>query len=168
MRGEVKEMARPKCCRRIHGEPNCKIFKPVGVPVSSLEEVVLSMDEFEAIRLADLEQLYHEQAAEKMKVSRQTFGRILESARCKVAKVLAEGLALRIEGGEVEMTEKRTLKCQQCLHTWDVSYGMGRPAECPACKSSNLSGSGEQRGAGNAGGRCRWVSRTKDSRMDTR
>jgi predicted DNA-binding protein (UPF0251 family) len=148
-------MPRPKCCRRINGYPNCNIFKPVGVPVSLLEEVVLSIDEFEAIRLADLEQLYHEQAAEKMRVSRQTFGRVLESARSKVAKVLAEGLALRIEGGEVEMAEKRTFECLQCLHTWDVSYGTERPAQCPACKSSNLSRSWEQCGAGKAGGRCR-------------
>ncbi len=94
-------MARPKCCRRIDCEPDFRIFKPIGVPVSSLEEVVLSMDEFEAIRLADLERLYHEQAAEKMGISRQTFGRILESARGKVAKVLAMGLALRI-GKEVD------------------------------------------------------------------
>ncbi len=99
-------MARPKCCRRICLEPNCKIFKPAGIPLLSLEEVVLFVDEFEAIRLADLEQLYHDQAAEMMKVSRQTFGRILESARGKVAKVLTKGLALRIEGGEFEVTEK--------------------------------------------------------------
>ncbi len=147
-------MPRPKCCRRIHGYPNCKIFKPVGVPVSSLEEVVLLIDEFEAIRLADLEQLHHEQAADGMRVSRQTFGRILESARSKVAKVLAEGLALRIEGGEVEMAETLTFECRQCLNAWDVSYGTGRPAECPACKSSNLSRSGQKCGAGKAGGRC--------------
>jgi predicted DNA-binding protein (UPF0251 family) len=95
-------MPRPKCCRRISCRPNCNIFKPVGIPYVSLEEVVLSMDEFEAIRLADLEQMYHEQAAEKMNVSRQTFGRIIESARRKVAKVLTEALALRIEGGEVK------------------------------------------------------------------
>ncbi len=60
---------------------------------------MLSIDEFEAIRLADLEGLYQEQAAERMNVSRQTFGRIIESARRKVAQVLAGGLALRIEGG---------------------------------------------------------------------
>ncbi len=161
-------MPRPKCCRRIHGYPNCKIFKPAGVPVSSLEECVLSIDEFEAIRLADLERLYHEQGAEKMMVSRQTFGRILESARSKVAKVLAEGLALRIEAGEAEVAETRTFECRQCLHTWDVSYGTGRPAECPACKSSNLSRSGQQCGAGKAGARCRRFSRTGDSRIDTR
>jgi hypothetical protein len=104
-RGE--KMARPKCCRRIDGEPACRIFKPAGVPCSFIEEVVLSMDEFEAIRLADLERLYHGQAAEKMSVSRQTFGRILESGRSKVAKALAGGLALRIEGGEVAMCGKK-------------------------------------------------------------
>ncbi len=160
-------MSRPKCCRRIHGEPCCKIFKPAGAPASSLEEVVLSIDEFEAIRLADLEQLYHEQAAEKMMVSRQTFGRVLEAARSKVAKVLVGGLALRIEGGEVEMAEKRTFECQQCRHTWDLSYGTGRPAQCPACKSPDLSRSGEQCGTGKAGGRRRRFSRTGDSGVET-
>ncbi len=99
-------MARPKCCRRIDSEPDCRIFKPIGIPMSSLEEVVLSMDEFEAIRLADLERLYHEQAAEKMGISRQTFGRILESARGKVAMVLTKGLALRIEGDRADKEMK--------------------------------------------------------------
>jgi predicted DNA-binding protein (UPF0251 family) len=78
----------------------------VGVPISILEEIVLLMDEFEAIRLADLEGLYQEQAAERMNVSRQTFGRIVEAARRKVAKALSDGLALRIEGGEVEMPDE--------------------------------------------------------------
>jgi predicted DNA-binding protein (UPF0251 family) len=105
--GEVKKMPRPRCCRRILLEPNCKVFKPAGVPLISLEEIVLAMDEFEAIRLADLEQLYHGEAADMMGVSRQTFGRILESARGKVAKVLANGLALRIEGGRVVIAENR-------------------------------------------------------------
>jgi predicted DNA-binding protein (UPF0251 family) len=65
------------------------------------------MDEFEAIRLADLERLYHEQAAEKMGISRQTFGRILEAARSKVAKALARGLALRIEADRVDKEIER-------------------------------------------------------------
>jgi len=62
-----------------------------------LEEVGLSLDELEAIRLADYEGLYHEQAAEKMKISRPTFGRILGEARLKLAETLVEGKALRIE-----------------------------------------------------------------------
>jgi uncharacterized protein len=111
------------------------IFKPAGVPALLLEEIVLSLDEFEAIRLADLEGLYHEQAAERMNISRQTFGRIVEEARGKIARVLVEGLALRIEGGEIEMAEQRTFRCQQCGHTWSVPFGTGRPDDCPACES---------------------------------
>jgi len=66
-------------------------------PLIHLEEVGLSLDELEAIRLADYEGLYHEQAAEKMKISRPTFGRILGEARLKLAETLVEGKALRIE-----------------------------------------------------------------------
>jgi len=71
----------------------------MGGPVQPT--VVLGLDEFEAIRLADLEGLYQEQAAEKLHVSRQTFGRIIESARKKVAQALIEGRPLQIEGGPV-------------------------------------------------------------------
>jgi uncharacterized protein len=131
-------MARPKCCRRISQTPACRVFKPLGVPVSALEEVVLSIDEVEALRLADLEGLYHEQAAERMNVSRQTFGRIVETARRKVARVLSEGLALRIEGGEIETPENRTFECDECHHTWAVPYGTGRPEGCPECKSQSI------------------------------
>ena len=67
-------MARPKRCRRIGSTPGSSYFKPRGIPLSALEEVVLSFDEFEAVRLADLEGLYQDQAAEKMGISRQTFG----------------------------------------------------------------------------------------------
>jgi uncharacterized protein len=102
------------------------------VPASSLEEVVLSLDEFEAIRLADREGLYHEQAAERMKVLRQTFGRIVEAARGKIARVLVEGLSLRIEGGEIEMAEQRSFQCQQCQHAWNLPFGTGRPDGCSA------------------------------------
>ncbi len=96
------------------------------------------MDEFEAIRLADLEGLYQEQAAERMNVSRQTFGRIVESARRKVAQVLSEGLALRIEGGEVELSEKRTFKCDGCQGIWNEPLGTGRPEKCPECEGKSF------------------------------
>ncbi len=81
------------------------IFKPAGVPVRYLDEVVLSLDEFEALRLADFEGLYQEQAALRMEVSRPTFGRIIDIARRKVAEALVHGKALRIDGGPV-YTEK--------------------------------------------------------------
>ena len=67
-----------------------------------LEEVVLSMDELEAIRLADYEGLYHEDAAERMKISRQTFGRILYEAHKRVAECLLKGKALKIETKQKE------------------------------------------------------------------
>ena len=73
-------MGRPINCRRVGSIPESNYFKPRGIPLSLLEEVILSVDELEAIRLADLESLYQEQAAEKMNVSRQTFGRIIDSA----------------------------------------------------------------------------------------
>jgi len=149
----VKIMARPKCCRRVAGQPACVIFKPAGIPASALDEIVLSMDEFEAIRLADFDGLYHEQAAEKMNVSRQTFGRIIEAARHKVAQVLVKGLALRIEGGEIEMAEVRKFKCYDCQHTWEIPYGTGRPGGCPACQSANVHRAVEDRGFATGGRR---------------
>jgi len=147
-------MARPKCCRRVAGEPPCQIFKPAGIPASALEVVVLSVDEFEAIRLADLDGLYHDKAAERMKVSRQTFGRIIEAARHKVAEALVKGLALRIEGGEIEMAEKRVFACMKCRHTWDVPFGTGRPAKCPACKDVAICRAEGQRGRKRSGEAC--------------
>ena len=84
-------MARPKKCRSIACSPNASYFKPRGIPLVELEEVVLNMDELEAIRLADYEGLYHEEAASRMNVSRPTFGRILGEARGKVADAILGG-----------------------------------------------------------------------------
>jgi predicted DNA-binding protein (UPF0251 family) len=122
--------------------------------MSVLDEVILSMDEFEAIRLADFDGLYHDRAAEKMNVSRQTFGRIIETARHKIAQVLIKGLVLRIEGGEIEMAEVRTFKCMKCQHIWHVPFGTGRPAECPACKDVTICRSEGQPGRRRLGGAC--------------
>lgn len=102
-------MPRPRICRTVGGPPGCSLFKPAGIPSIELEEIELGMDELEAIRLADMESLYHEKAAEQMNVSRQTFGRIVTSARNKVARALVEGMVIRIEGGKIEMAEKIAL-----------------------------------------------------------
>ncbi len=126
--------------------PESNYFKPRGIPLSMLEEVNLTVDELEAIRLADLDGLYQEQAAEKMKVSRQTFGRIIESAHKKVAEALVKGKALKIEGGEFEMAARRKFKCDECQHSWELPYGTGRPAGCPSCKSGNIHRAEEDRG----------------------
>lgn len=97
-------MARPQCCRRVRISPTTQLFKPRGVPLSALEEVILTIDELEAIRLADQEGMYQERAAQMMRVSRQTFGRIVESAHRKIAEALVMGKAIRIEGGSIEIT----------------------------------------------------------------
>ena len=78
----------------------------------SLEEVTLHLDEIEALRLADLEGLYQEEAASRMGISRPTFSRITAGARWKVADALVHGKALRMEGGE-EMEEGDSLMTEE-------------------------------------------------------
>ena len=96
-------MPRPRRYRRVGCLPQSSYYKPRGVPMSMLECVNLTIDELEAIRLADLEGLYQEDAAKRMNVSRQTLGRILESAHMKIADALVHGKALSIEGGPIEL-----------------------------------------------------------------
>jgi predicted DNA-binding protein (UPF0251 family) len=83
------------------------IFKPVGIPMIDLDEVVMSLDEFEALRLADLDGLYQESAAEQMNVSRTTFSRIIDAAHRKTADALVHGKALYIKGGPVQVEARR-------------------------------------------------------------
>lgn len=142
-------MVRPKCPRQVDMLPGSTYFKPRGIPVSSLEEVVLSVDEFEAIRLADYDGLYQGEAAERMNVSRPTFGRILESARRKTADALIHGKALKIEGGVLKMPEMRRFKCIKCDHDWELPFGTGRPPACPCCGSLDF----HRMGSG-CGGEC--------------
>jgi predicted DNA-binding protein (UPF0251 family) len=96
-------MPRPFSARRIAGRPVVPIFKPAGVPLRGLQEVVMTLDEFEAIRLADLDGRYQEEAAIQMGVSRTTFSRIVDSARRKIADAVVHGKVLRIEGGPVHL-----------------------------------------------------------------
>ena len=131
-------MARPVKCRRIHGNPEVDYFKPRGVPVAELEEVRLTMDEFEALRLAHLEDLYQEQAAAEMGISRPTFGNILNSAHKKIADCIVRGKALRIEGGINIRDKKRLFRCNRCCNEWSLPYGTGRPISCPKCTDSDI------------------------------
>lgn len=141
-------MPRPRCCRRIAGNPACKTFKPAGAPASTLEEVTLTLEEYEAIRLADFKALYQKEAAAQMGVSRQTFGRAITAARRKVANALVLGRILRIEVSEAEaatLPQAREFCCQACGHAWQEPFGTGRPGGCPAC------GTGEFHRAGCGG-----------------
>jgi uncharacterized protein len=89
-------MSRPLCPRHIAHRPPADYFKPAGIPLRDLQEIELGADELEAVRLADDEDLYHTEAAQRMKVSRQTFDRILRRAHRKIAAALVQGQALRI------------------------------------------------------------------------
>jgi predicted DNA-binding protein (UPF0251 family)/predicted Fe-Mo cluster-binding NifX family protein len=99
-------MPRPQNERLVQHDVGKCSFKPDGVPASELEHVVLGRDEAEAIRLADLDGLYQEAAALRMGISRQTFGRIVESGRRKVADALINRKCLRIEGGEIVLSKE--------------------------------------------------------------
>jgi len=147
-------MARPRNCRRVGCLPGSQYFKPRGIPLSGLEEIKLTVDEFEALRLADLEGLYQDQAAVKMNVSRQTFGRIIDSGHKKVAEALVQGKALKIEGGDFDMASMRKFMCNNCQHSWELPYGTGRPKNCPSCKSGTIYRTDEGRGVKKGQGRC--------------
>ncbi|SDH75633.1 DUF134 domain-containing protein [Propionivibrio dicarboxylicus] len=93
-------MVRPLKCRQISCNPASRYFKPAGIPLRELDEVVLKLDEIEAMRLTDLEGLYQIDAAQQMGISRQTIGNILKSAHAKIADALLNGKALRINSEE--------------------------------------------------------------------
>lgn len=90
---------RPPKDRWVAFNPDVCYFKPRGVPLVNLEEVHLTLDECEALRLADLLNLSQAEGGRQMGVSRATFGRILQQARRRVSEALVEGKAIRIAGG---------------------------------------------------------------------
>ena len=94
---------RPKKTRRVKCEPGERCFKPRCKPLSKLEGVYLSIDEFEAVRLADVKRLKQEEAAKKMKISRPTFSRIINSAHEKIGDALVNIKVIRIGGGCCEI-----------------------------------------------------------------
>ncbi len=126
-------MSRPLKYRYIKGHPPSDYFKPRGIPLASLEVSVLTLDEFEAVRLANHEGLYQEQAAEKMGISRQTFGNILESARRKIADALVNSKAIRIEGGVYRTAQYQHPICPACDYEWLGKPNLPQPKKCPQC-----------------------------------
>ncbi len=141
-------MPRPQKCRRIHFEPQILYFKPAGIPLTKLEEVTLTLEEFEAIRLKDLEGITQDDASKAMDISQPTFHRLLLSARRKVAEALVLGKAIRVNGGNYKMvvTGERVFRCFDCKNEWMESYGTERPQKCPDCGSVNIRRSPSDRG----------------------
>lgn len=124
-------MPRPKRNRMIQKPPAFHRFKPQGVPGAMLESITLTLDEYEAIRLADYENLDHNEAAEKMEISRSTFTRLVDRARKKVALFLVQGRELMIEGGSVHFHEN-LFRCRSCGAMIHTPIGQ-QPETCPSC-----------------------------------
>ena len=126
-------MSRPQKCRRVEFLPNVTYFKPAGVPLKDLQEISMSIEEAETLRLKELEGLEQEQGAEKMNISRPTFQRVLASARRKIADALLNGKAIRIEGGNFQMTWRR-FRCNRG-HEWELDTPVSVvPEHCPTCR----------------------------------
>jgi uncharacterized protein len=98
-------MPRPIRCRRVRFKPNVNYFKPAGVMMRQLDEVVLGVEEYESVRLKDLEGIDQEKASKKMNISQPTFHRLVLIARKKIADALVNGKAIRIEGGNYKLVK---------------------------------------------------------------
>ena len=102
-------MARPTRCRRICVEPAYDSFRPEGIPTG--ERIHMTVDEYEAIRLIDLEKRTHEQCAEQMGISRTTVTEIYETARYKLADCVVNGKTLHISGGNYRLCDGMDVFC---------------------------------------------------------
>lgn len=157
-------MSRPPKCRRVEFLPEITYFKPAGIPLCDLEEINLTVEELEAIRLKDFLDLEQEDCADRMGVSRPTYHRILSSARAKIAQALILGKAIKIEGGHYQLVVRR-LKCFDCGHIWEVpcrSEACGEVWRCPQCKGENIrrvNADGEQV-------KCRWQKPCRRMRVE--
>ena len=132
-------MVRPIINRRVGFKPEVSYFKPRGIPMLDLTEVILTIDEREAIRLADFLGYAHEEGGKEMGVSRATFGRILKKARRIIADAMINGKAINVQGGNYELViTDRNFTCLACGHKWTEAPGTGRPEQCPECEGKEL------------------------------
>lgn len=142
-------VAKPKKDRFVQQPPAAAFFKPRGIPLADLEVVVLGVDEYEAIRLVDGEKLHLEEAAERLRVSRATCARILDSAHEKIATALTYGRAIRIEGGSFVLGRNR-FQCLACGSRWETELPDAAQAEgtldCPSCSSPKVRDIGKEFG----------------------
>lgn len=132
-------MVRPQKSRNVAYNPDISYFKPRGIPLIDLEEVQITIDEYEALRLSDLIDMSYEEAANSMGVSRATFGRIVRRARKTVADALINGKAINIQGGSYRIiVKKRIFICNNCKKKWEEPRGTGRPKKCPSCSQKDF------------------------------
>jgi predicted DNA-binding protein (UPF0251 family)/DNA-directed RNA polymerase subunit RPC12/RpoP len=129
-------MPRPKNNRVVHEPPLFTEFKPIGIPVTELDQVLLSLDEFESLRLADYQGMSQEEAANEMEISRSTFSRLVEQARKKMVSFIFQGKLLTIDGGNVHF-RYNIIRCQECGNMFKIDIDSPM-MECPECHSKNL------------------------------
>lgn len=129
-------MPRPEKHRIVNEPPIFTEFKPMGVVGRFLERTHLSLDEFEAFRLADFVGLSHAEASDEMEISRSTFTRLIEKARKKIADLIIHGKVLTIEGGNIHF-RNNIIRCHDCGHMFNINIKTSF-TECPECKSTNL------------------------------
>lgn len=128
-------MARPEKHRNIQAPPRFNRFKPAGARNCDLEQLMLNLDEYEALRLSDYNGLDHCNAAEKMRISRPTFTRLLARARRKLTEFLVEGKSLQIEGGVIHFS-RNLIMCLDCGTRFPSSL-VNTTHICPECGSTN-------------------------------
>jgi predicted DNA-binding protein (UPF0251 family) len=130
-------MPRPIKFRRVASRPISTRFKPSGnAGIAQGDEIILALDEYEALRLCDLLGREQKPSAACMKISRQTFGNILRSARRKLADCVIKGKSLRIEGGAITMRGIK-LRCCDCGTGWTGEQN-GKHSSCPRCNGKNI------------------------------
>ena len=129
-------MPRPQDNRIVHEPPLFSEFKPIGARGHDLKPIQLTLDEFEALRLADQLGYSHELAASEMEISRSTFTRLIEKARKKIADFLIHGKLLIIDGGSIHF-RNNIIKCQECGHMFRTNFEQIL-TECPVCGSKHL------------------------------
>jgi uncharacterized protein len=145
--------------------PAISLFRPVLEPGQEAGEVLMTLDEFEAIRLADSERLHQQEAAARMNVSRPTFGRILDAAHGKIAAALIRGESLRIEGGPICTGERQRLYCQSCMT--GLAGGTGKAMSCWKCRDGTAESGGDPT-AGALPQRCQNRQCWRDGKMSNR
>ena len=129
-------MTRPTKFRKVEFFPEDTYFVPWGKSKCEMQDINLKVEELEAMRLKDIEELNQEECAEKMQISRQTFQNIINSARKKVAIALTEGNAIRICGGNYK-TIFCQFKCSNCGNIYDINYKQDKYI-CPVCGSDSV------------------------------
>lgn len=133
---KLVNVVRPTKYRLVENFPDHTYFVPVGRSQYEIDEIILKVEELEAIRLKDMEGLFQEACAQKMQVSRATFQNILDSARKKIALALIQGKAIKISGGHYT-THYCKFKCLDCNYLYDIKFKLDR-TECPVCGSNHV------------------------------